>query len=479
MKFNKNSKKLQPKANTVNLAGGQAYTQSDKLELVTILLTSFLEDKYYRSANQTVKRITELVTQIADKKFVAKAALYARREAGMRSVSHLVAGEIGHLVKGQEWTKDFFSRIAYRVDDILEIIAYSKAVHGKVLPNSLKKGLGRALASFDAYQLAKYRKDSADWKLVDAVNLLHPPHTEALRQLVNGTLAPADTWETRLTQAGQEADSDEDKAARKAQAWADLIDQRKLGYYALLRNLRNILEDAPHLTDQIVDLLRDKKLIRGSLVMPFRYRTALDALEGNNLPRDNYQKVVRALSEAADISLANVPRFKGRTLIALDCSGSMMGKPMKIGSLFAAVLYKVNTADFMLFSESAKYADLNTDDATLSLAQSIEGKAAWGGTNFSAIFEQARGAYDRIIILSDMQSWMGPYCPKEAFSKYVKKVGQRPKVYSFDLAGYGTLQFPEQDVYTMAGFSDKTMETIQFLEEDKTTLIRQIEQIVL
>ena len=133
MKFNKILKNQKTQPNTHNLAGGQAHSLSEKAELVTMLLTSFLEDKYYRSGNETTKRITELVNRIADKRFVAKAALYARREAGMRSVSHLVAGEIGHSVKGELWTKDFFNRVAYRVDDVLEILAYSIAVHGKPL----------------------------------------------------------------------------------------------------------------------------------------------------------------------------------------------------------------------------------------------------------------------------------------------------------------------------------------------------------
>lgn len=152
---------------------------------------------------------------------------------------------------------------------------------------------------------------------------------------------------------------------------------------------------------------------------------------------------------------------------------------MKIASLFASVLYKVNDADLILFSSDASYVSLNADDATLSMAQRLEDKAQWGGTNFHAVFDTASHAYDRIVILSDMQAWMGYYCPKEAFDRYVKRVGQRPRIFSFDLAGYGTLQFPEKDVYTMAGFSDKTMETMRFLEEDKSALIREIEKIEL
>lgn len=479
MKFNTILKSAKRKPDTVNLAGGQAHTQSDKLELVTIMLTSFLEDKFYRSGNQTAQRIVDLVNRIADKQFVAKAALYARREAGMRSVSHLVAGEIAHSVKGQDWTKRFFDRVVHRADDVLEILAYCMAVYGKPLPNALKKGLGQALTRFDAYQLAKYRRAAAEVKMVDAVNLVHPPHTEAIARLMDGTLAPAETWETKLTQTGQSAESDEVKATQKADAWAQLIRNRKIGYFALLRNLRNIAEQAPELIDEAVAILTDRNLVRRSLVMPFRFRTALDALEAADIPRDDRQRFVRALGKAVDLSLANVPVFGGRTLVAMDCSGSMLGKPMKIGSLFASVLYKANDADLMLFSGDARFETFNPDDSTLTIAQRIEEKAEWSGTNFHSIFQRANRPYDRIMILSDMQAWVGHWTPKVEFDRFVTKVGKRPRVYSFDLAGYGTLQFPEKEVYTLAGFSDKTMETMRFLEEDKTALLREIERIEL
>ena len=476
MKFNKQLKqKLQRK--TRNLAGGQAYGESQKLELVSILLTSFLEDKFYRSGDATVKRLRNLVNQIADKQFVAKAALYARNDAGMRSVSHLVAGDLARQVKGAEWTKRFFDRVARRPDDVLEVLACYMALHGKPLPNSLKKGLGSALARFDAYQLAKYRRGGAELKLVDAVNLVHPPHSEALGALVNGTLAPAETWETKLTQAGQGAKSEAQKERLKGDAWAELVRSRKIGYFALLRNLRNILEQAPEVMDEAREMLVDERLIKKSLVLPFRFRTAIDAMEQSQLK--GRHEMIHALSQAVDTALANVPQLDGRTLVAMDCSGSMIGRPMKIGSLFASVLYKANDADLMLFSGDARYVTLNKSDATLTLASRIEDKAEWSGTNFHAVFQRATGAYDRVVILSDMQAWMGYWTPQKEFEKFVKRSGKRPRIYSFDLAGYGTLQFPERDVYCLAGFSDKTMETIKFLEEDKSALLKQIDAVEL
>ncbi len=477
MKFN--TPKIHARADTTNLAGGDAYRESPKLELAALMLTATLADGFYRTGDQTVARARELIAQNTDKRFVAKAALYARKEAGMRSITHLAAGELARQVKGEAWTAPFFTRLVHRPDDALEILAYQLGVYGRPVPNALKKGLGAALARFDEYQLAKYRRADADVSLVDAVNLVHPPHTDALRKLINGTLPPAETWETRLTQAGQQHAEDENAlAVAKAETWRDLLANRKLGYFALLRNLRNILAQAPELTELVVTTLTDARLIRRSLVMPFRFTTALEALHAANLP--NAGVVLAALSAAVDVSLDNVPCFEGRTLVALDGSGSMTGRPIKIGALFAAALAKGSTgADVMLFSTGAKYVSLNRRDSTLTLAGWLEAQCESAATNFHAIFETARGAYDRVIILSDMQGWVGGHAPTATFAQYKAKHCCDPKVYSFDLAGLGTLQFPERNVYCLAGWSDKALDTLRLLDTDAHALVRQIEAVEL
>ena len=80
---------------TTNLAGGVAYTIKDKTELVTILLTSYVEDTFYNKGSDVATRVSALMKKVTDKKFIAKAAIYARNEFGMRSISHVVAGELG------------------------------------------------------------------------------------------------------------------------------------------------------------------------------------------------------------------------------------------------------------------------------------------------------------------------------------------------------------------------------------------------
>jgi hypothetical protein len=42
---------------TVNKAGGEAYQESPKLEFVSLLLTSFVQDQYYRKESEQITRV--------------------------------------------------------------------------------------------------------------------------------------------------------------------------------------------------------------------------------------------------------------------------------------------------------------------------------------------------------------------------------------------------------------------------------------
>lgn len=442
-----------------------------------MLLTSFANDQAYRSEAESMARLETLVNSISDKKFCAKAAIYARTKFGMRSITHVLASNLAKHVSGQEWAKSFYQKVVDRPDDITEILAHYISKNGKPITNAMKKGLGAAFGDFDEYALAKYRGEGKAVKLVDAVNLLHPKGPQAaLKKLVAGKLKNKKTWEAKLTKAGQKAETEEEKEELKADAWESLIKTRQLGYFALLRNLRNIIEQAPDVLEDALEMLVDPKLIKNSKVLPFRFLTAYQELQ--KVSGNGVSKTLRALSEAIDISCENVPEYGGRTCVVLDTSGSMEGQPIQIGALFAAVLAKASDADVMTFSNDAQYRAINPADSTLTIAQNL-GRLAAGGTNFHAIFEEAKEAYDRIIILSDMQGWIGGHAPTATFTKYKKRTGADPMIFSFDLQGYGTLQFPERNVFCLAGFSEKTLELLEKLEVDRNALIKEIEAIKL
>lgn len=461
---------------TKNFAGGEAYKQSHEMELVSILLTSFANDQFYSKANETFDRIIGLVEK-CDKKFVAQACVYARTKFGMRSITHVVASTLAKYISGNEWAKDFYNSIVYRPDDMMEILAYHKSKNGKI-PNSIKKGFANAFDKFDKYQLAKYRGESKGIKLVDVVNLVHPvpvdKNAEALKLLISGELKSFDTWESELSSAGQKANNDEEKSELKKDAWKKLILEKKIGYFALLRNLRNIIEQAPEIVPLAVEMLTNEALIKKSLVLPFRFSTAFDELNKMS-PTSELKIVLLALSKAIDLSLSNVPKFNGETLVVLDASGSMQGKPAQIGSLFASVLVKSNNADLIMFGDNAKYVNVNTLDSTFTIANSM--RFNLGGTNFHSIFPVANKKYDRVIILSDMQGWMGYNTPKESLSAYKNKFSANPYLYSFDLNGYGSMQFPENNVFCLAGFSDKIFDIMTMLEQDKKALMNEIKKV--
>lgn len=476
--------------NTTNIAGGTAYKESPELTLVSALLTSFLEDKYYEKGNKRVSTIAQAIKEV-DPLFAAKAALFARTEFGMRSVTHVAAAEIADKVTGKSWASRFFDKVIYRPDDMLEILAYYQKHSGKRQTHAMRKGFAKALERFDAYQLAKYRAGDKKLKLVDVVNLTHPHANKSLTDLVKDTLRNKNTFEAKLSAAG----SSEDVEEAKKYAWKDLIERDRIGYMALLKNLRNIIKDAPETLDRALELLTDEKRIRKSLVLPFRFLDA--ATEISKLPGKEAKQTLMTINQALDISAQNLPHFDGETLVAVDSSGSMNGDVMKHASLFAALLVKSNMADVILWDARGEYLTCNPADSTLSITQQIAAAARHkgGGTNMSAVFHTANRAYDRIVILSDMQSWghstYVPYSlqyysggyrsttmPKE-LEAYRKRANANPFLYSWDLAGHGTLQFPESHVATLAGWSEKVFDIMKLCETDKKALVNKIKAIEL
>lgn len=485
---------------TVNKAGGEAFSISPEIKLVFSLISSFLEPEFYSSPSQTVAELRAAVNAV-DPKFAAKAAIYSRTQFGMRSTSHCVAAEIAHKVKGEAWTKEFFNKVVYRVDDASEILAAYLGFYGKPVPNSLKKGLAKSLSKFSRYQLAKYKGNGKGIKLVDLFNIVHPKPEEKnaadFKDLIDGNLPSMDTWEVELSKAGTEAKTPLERHTKKTAVWKKLLETNKLGYFALLRNLRNLLEtEDKGIIAEACKQLCNPKAIKESLVLPFRFMTALTTLKA--LPPSFQQRaVLSAVNKAMEIALNNVPKFEGETLIAVDTSGSMgIGEesksPAQIASLFAAALAKENNADVLIFDSDARYININLDDSLGTIVENLQKMFRGGATNFKAAFEKANKKYDRIIILSDMQAWVknpvagswGSYGaassdPCQVFGEYCAKFKANPKVFCFDLKGYGTAQFPQDSVFSLAGFSDKAFDIMAALERNPKILIDKINEIEL
>lgn len=474
MKFNTKAPRKVSKV-TTNGAGGRAYTLSAKLGLLLFVISNFLTDTAYRTGAKSYEKLKTLINA-CEPIFVAKLAIYTRTVLGMRSITHAMAVINAPRISGTIATT-FYFRIAYRVDDMTEILALFLSNPENKIPNSLKKGFALAFEKFTPYQLAKYRGEGNSVKLVDVVNLCHPNplNVAGLNELVNGTLKNEDTWEAKLS-------ASKDKHA----AWKELLESNKLGYLALLRNLRNICE-FPDLIAEACFQLTNVSKIKSSLVFPYQFFTAWKLFSENT---NSHRFIRQALEKAFIASCANVVEmgWQGRTLVVVDNSGSMdvfvggskTTKCNEAGALFGITLAKAINADLMEFGSTARYVGYSLSENGLQFASEFKSKNKVGhSTNFGSIFTEATLGYDRIIIFSDMQSWVG--VTQKAWADYkrrnlaVKSV--TPRLYCWDLASTTTSQFPENEVTLLGGFSDKFFSFIPFLEKDKDSIFQAIEAI--
>ncbi len=455
MKFNE---KNVSNTKTKNLAGGVAFKRNKESELVFAVLSTFLENKFYENGDERLKRICKLVKDNKPE-FVAKLAIVARNEFNLRSVSHVLIGELAKNHKGDNLVMKTIVKCAVRPDDLTEICSYIEIP----IPKQVKRGIRRALLKFSPYQLAKYRGEGNKWSLVDLFNLSHPnpkfaskEQAKAWKDLINGKLKSFDTWETEIS------------ANPSKETWESLVTQDKLGYMALIRNLNNLVKyQISDVTFQIaINKLVDKEAILHSKLLPFRFYTAYKTVQGNRSLSD-------AISEAMDIAVSNVPEFKGKTLIAIDTSGSMMGDPIEKAAIFGATLLKTNAgADVILYDTDIQEFKGSGRTPVVDLADRIIKDANGGGTNTSLVFQYAekKGIYERIIIISDNESWADSCFnsgTQETYNRYKKNTGADPFVYAIDIEGYGTKDITGaiDKVFHLSGWSNRLLDFVAQAEK--------------
>lgn len=500
-----------------NHQGGTGYQYDPKTELVAILATG-LDNKYYEKAGEREQRLADVVAEVAktDKLFAAKAMVYARSVMGQRTVTHFGAVELAKVLSGDNLGARFFSKrarkanaggIIFRLDDMLEIAAcYQARNPGKQLSNAIKKGFKSALEAADEYELAKYQAKNKELSLVDIVNLVHPKPSEKMTpvfaKLMKGELKQFNTVEDKNTKAGQEVaakvktgeitveQAETELNEAKESNFAELIETKKIGYLALLRNLRNILKafhstglKNPSLIKDACEMLTDKKLIKQSLVFPHQIDLALEIML-DEFGASKATPFIKALNDAYEISIPNLTElFKGgKTAVVFDSSGSMSssirlanknnGSEAAIAkaALIAATLAKGIGADVYHFADSCKQIKFNPLDTVNTLKNQFLGKqgSVGYGTAFNSIMRTLDGKYDRVFIISDMQG--ADMVDSKAYSN--------THIYSVDICGYGTTMFkPGSKVYKIFGYSSDIYELIKKVEIDPQALIKEIEKI--
>ena len=478
---------------TVNRDGFPAYKMQDKEQLVTAVLTTmFGEPKFYGSTDEDIFVLATVICG-EEPSFVAKLACYVRNVANMRSVSHVLACIIAH--EAHEYTRAVIRNIIVRPDDITEIMACYKQMYGKPFPNALKREIAEQIQRFDEYALAKYNSRGMSMKLRDVLRITHPTpkdeKTEALfRKVLDDTLETPYTWETELSEKGN-----------TKEVWDELIASGKVGYMALLRNLRNIVKCGADIAP-VLKVLSDPERVKKSRQLPFRFFSAYRMLEQENLMTP---EIHRALENALTVSVENLDTVPGRTLIAVDVSGSMGScisrkstvMCSEIAGLLGAMSSRIcEDAAVCYFDCPGGWSCLRGDkgyivehygkyDSILEICR--KHIFSGGGTRMDLpmkfALEEDKSAsikpFDRVIYFSDNVCNSSSYGIKTVQSmvdKYRKKYNPDFWVHGVDLQGYGTQQFCGKNFNLIAGWSDKVLEFILLAEKGIGSLVQTIEE---
>lgn len=498
MKFNT---KTVEKNSITNYEGATAYKISPALELYSSVVTFSLSNTFYEKADDRITRLRELIAQ-NNPEFVAKLAIYAREKMYLRSVPLVLAVELAKAHKGDDLVSRLVSRIVKRADEITELLAYYQAANERTnvkklnkLSKQLQKGLAVSFNKFDEYQFAKYNRD-AEIKLRDALFLVHPKAKDENQQalfdkIVNDNLQVPYTWETELSKQGQSEFANEDEKQNAFRnKWQELIDSNKLGYMALLRNLRNILTAnvSQEYIKKIAQRIADEKEVENSKQLPFRFLSAFRELE--KVPSPYVQILLSALEEAMKIAIKNLKGFDEDTtvLIACDVSGSMMipisprssVQAYDIGLVLGMLLqYSSKSVMSGIFGDTWKIINLPKDNI-LSNVQTLRqrnGEVGYSTNGYLVIKDilKRKQKVDKVMIFTDCQLWNSNNSNENIanyWQQYKKEVAPKAKLYLFDLAGHGQmpLQIKDNDVNLVAGWSDKVFEVMEAIENGETTL---------
>ena len=375
-----------PKATGKNAAGGAAYqfaptcdadgnvvaTADARLALAQYCATGTLASTYYMDETMHLETVLKLIAEVDDE-FLAKAAVWSRREAFLKDMPALLLAALAARGGSPQLVEKVWMEVVDNpkmVRNVLQILR-SGALVGPdgqsrtTLPRRIRSLTETWLQVLSPYQLLNATVGT-DPTLKDIINMVHArPQGDEQRAAwawVRGDIT-LDQRTGKTPQKGKAARYEhvplpmrgfdalkvgldiegDDSLATLGRSkliqrldhrlltslnlstddWADIA--RGAKWHALRMNLatfarHGVWEKYPKLATELAAKLRDPENIRKSKAYPYQTLVAYRQLERN----DAVPRVLKdALQDAIDLCCENVPRLEGNVHIAVDVSGSM------------------------------------------------------------------------------------------------------------------------------------------------------------
>lgn len=495
----------------VNHEQADAFVKDAKSQLYTLMCTGFHgEDTFYEGAGERDKRLRALVAQctVEDDHWTSGLIRWARGTANIRTGSLVAAVEFGRAAPSTVFggRRAMIGQICQRADEPAEILAYWLGNYGRPIPAWLKRGLAdAAVRLYTPRNAVKWDSSRSAWRMGDVVEMCHPRPKNLEQGILFERLIAARHGRERLAVVPEIAEYEhwiamgapldqlpavatwENVAGQRAMdaaAWEAIIP--KMGYMALLRNIRNFEQAGVSRAalDTVASTLVHPDNVAKSRQLPYRFWSAWK--------HSGTMLFGPTLESALEFSTANIQPLGGRSLVMVDCSGSMTS-PMsgkskmtraEAAGLFGAALY-VKDAGVDLYLYDSQLYEVGLPRT--SVLRVMNGLRFSGGATYTwtltqeawtrgfSKYRDVRGGlpYNRIIIITDEQAYgradawrWGGITGKQNDSSWVPA---NVPVYSWDLAGHKTTSFElGRGRYQFAGLNDASFGVIGLLESGQS-----------
>lgn len=345
------------------------------------------EKEFYEEGEDIADRIERLAAQVKPET-AASLAVEARTQSKLRHVPLLLLLSLSRTAP--QLLAGTMAQVIQRPDEMGELLALHWRKGKRPVPRQMRKGLQKALAKFDEYSLAKNDHARAAVRLRDVLRIARPkpetPEQSALfARITARELAVPDTWEVALSAGGDPRDT-----------WTRLLVENKLGYLALLRNLRNM--EAAGVDMRLVSeaILARRGAHR---VLPFRFIAAARACP----------QMEPALDAALQESIKEMPVFEGRTIVLVDVSWSMNQRLSARSDLTradaAAALASIIPFGVRVMTFSDHLVEVPPRKGVAGV-DTILRSQGHGGTDLggSIRYVNENVPHDRLIVITDEQS---------------------------------------------------------------------------
>jgi 60 kDa SS-A/Ro ribonucleoprotein len=483
---------LVPRTDTVNRAGGKAYSFTPRHALAQYAATGCLNATFYASAEEDLGAVLSLASQV-EPRFLAKTAVYAREKGFMKDMPALLCAALSVL--DGPLCASVFSRV---IDDgkmlknFVQIVR-SGAVGRKSLgslPKRLVKSWLDAKTDESVFKASVGQAPS----LADVIKMAHPKPASKSREALYGYLLGKKHDASQLPAIVQHFE------AYKAKGRADVPDvpfqmltalslgpkewktiAKNASWQMTRMNLQTFARHGVFEDDKMVkliaDRLREPSLVKGARAFPYQLMMAYRAAS-TGVPA----RIANALQDAMELAIKNVPEIEGKVYVLPDVSGSMSSpvtgyragsssavRCIDVAALVAAAVLRKNPdGEVIPFEQDVVKVYLNPRDAVMTNANKLAGIGG-GGTNCSAPLAELnrRKAHgDLVIYVSDNESWVdgrggGRGTATMAEWTAFKARNPRAKLVCIDIQPNKHTQAPDRDdVLNVGGFSDVVFDVI-------------------